>query len=60
MILQKTFLLHFSLQGLEQNLLIKSMQEGEASTLEIGIAYAIDCSIFKELLVSFVMLSILV
>ena len=33
-----TFSLHFSLQGLEQELSIKSMQEVEASTLEIGIA----------------------
>jgi len=46
------------LQGLEQGSSIKSMQEVEASTLEIGIAQGIDCSVFKESLVSLVMLSI--
>ena len=43
---------YFSLQGLEQDSSIKSMQEDEASTLEIGIAQGIDCFIFKNLLVS--------
>ena len=47
---------HFSLQGLDSS--IKSKQEVEASTLEIGIAQGIDCSVFKESLVSLVMLSI--
>jgi hypothetical protein len=46
------------LQGLEQNSSIKSMQEVEASTLDIGIAQGIDCSVSKESLVSLVMLSI--
>ena len=54
------FSYHFSLQGLEQDSSIKSMQEVEASTLEIGITYGIDCSVFKESLVSLVMLSILI
>src|SRR6185312_1220581 len=48
-----TFSLYFSLQGLEQDLSIKSMQEVETSTLEIGIAQGIACSIPKE---SFVLL----
>src|SRR6185312_15772127 len=47
-----TFSLHFSLQGLEQESLIKSMQEVEASTLEIGIAQGIVCFSSKESLVS--------
>src|SRR6185503_15741185 len=47
-----TFSLHFSLQGLEQESSIKSMQEVEASILEIGIAQRIVCFISKESLVS--------
>ena len=46
------FSLHFSLQGLEQDSSIKSMQEVEASILEIGIAQEIVYSIFRESLVS--------
>jgi hypothetical protein len=46
------------LQGLEQDSSIKTMQEVEASTLKIGIAQGIDCSIFKESLVLFLILSI--
>ena len=52
------FSLHFSLQGLEQDSSIKSMQEAKASALEIGIAPGIDCSVSKDSLVSLVMLSI--
>src|SRR6185437_2612055 len=51
-----TFSLHFSLQGLEQELSIKSMQEVEASTLEIGIAQGLVCFIFKKSLVSLMLL----
>src|SRR6185436_18427435 len=47
-----TFSLHFSLQGLEQDSSIKSMQEVETSTLEIEIVYGIVCFIFKRSLVS--------
>src|SRR6185436_15726674 len=47
-----TFSLHFSMHGLEQDSSIKSMQEVEASTLKIGIAQGIVCSISKESLVS--------
>jgi hypothetical protein len=48
----------FSLQDGEQDSLIKSMQEVEASTLEIGIAQEIDySSSSKELLVLVSLLS---
>ena len=47
-----TFSLHFSLQGLEQELSIKSMQEVEASILKLGIAQGIICFNSKESLVS--------
>jgi hypothetical protein len=43
-----TFSKHFSLQGLEQDSSIKTLQEVEASTLKIGIAQEIDCSISKS------------
>ena len=39
---------HFSLQGLEKNSLIKSMQEVKASTLEIEIAQEIYCFFSKS------------
>src|SRR6185436_2480587 len=52
-----TFSLHFSSQGLEQDSSIKSMQEVEASTLEIGISQGIVCFISKESLVSLMLLN---
>src|SRR6185503_19131417 len=50
-----TFSYHFSWQGLEQDSSIKSMQEVEASILEIGIAQGIVCFISKESLVSLIL-----
>jgi hypothetical protein len=48
----------FSLQGGEQDSSIKSMQEVEASTLEIGIAQGIDdSSSSKESLILVLLLS---
>src|SRR6185503_3131801 len=50
-----TFSQHFSLQGLEKESSIKSMQEVEASTLEIGIAQGIVCFVSKKSLVSLIL-----